>query len=373
MAAFTKRKNKDGSTTHRAVIVRKGYPRMSHTGTSRHAVELWAASEESKIIGGTAPKIIRDQRTVSALFDEYAVKITAKKRGNTSPEISRLGQYKQLKWASKLVGDVTERDAISFLEHIRTRPNAVTGQLLADSTVFLEWSTMCAIFNKAVMWRWIAVSPFKAVVEDAPKKGKPRTQGWTNDAIDAMLTALKYKRGTTPTTNRDYVACAILLAIDTAMRRGEVLHLTCEMVDLKSRVIRLPAEITKTNESRVIPLKPSAMELLGMMMKTTDVGLLFPVNVNSFMREFVQARRKAQIGDVHFHDARREATGRFVHELEVPVMTLAKITGHKTLGILLNTYYQPDMTKVAEDFARRTFTKPKPQKPAALTLVKGKR
>jgi hypothetical protein len=106
MAAFTKRKNKDGSTTHRAVIVRKGYPRMSHTGTSRHAVELWAASEESKIIGGTAPKIIRDQRTVSALFDEYAVKITAKKRGNTSPEISRLGQYKQLKWASKLVHDV---------------------------------------------------------------------------------------------------------------------------------------------------------------------------------------------------------------------------------------------------------------------------
>jgi integrase len=361
MAAFSKWKNKDGSTTHRAVIVRKGYARMSHTDTTRHAVELWAATEEAKIIGGAAPKIIRDQRTAIALFDEYAAKVTSTKRGDTAPELSRLGQYKRLKWATKLVGDVTERDAIAFLEHLRTRVNEVTGRPLAPGTVFFEWCAMCAIFNKAVTWRWIAVSPFKAVVEGAPKRGKPRTQGWSNEAVDAMLTALKYERGTTPTTNRDYIACAILLSIDTAMRRGEVLRLTCDMVDLKARVIRLPAEITKTNEARVI------------MMRTTDVGILFPVNRNSFMREFAQARRKAKIGDVHFHDTRREATGRFVHELDVPVMTLAKITGHRSLGILLNTYYQPDMTKVAEDFARRQFTKPKPQKPAALTLVKGKR
>ena len=49
--------------------------------------------------------------------------------------------------------------------------------------------------------------------------------------------------------------------------------------------------------------------------------------------------------DLHFHDTRREALSRLAKKVDV--MTLAKISGHRDIQILLNTYYAPDMSDVA--------------------------
>ena len=49
--------------------------------------------------------------------------------------------------------------------------------------------------------------------------------------------------------------------------------------------------------------------------------------------------------DLHFHDTRREALSRLAKKVDV--MTLAKISGHRDIKILLNTYYAPDMSDVA--------------------------
>ena len=49
---------------------------------------------------------------------------------------------------------------------------------------------------------------------------------------------------------------------------------------------------------------------------------------------------------MHFHDSRREALTRMAKK--VPVETLAKISGHRDLRILLNVYYNPDMAEVAD-------------------------
>ena len=35
---------------------------------------------------------------------------------------------------------------------------------------------------------------------------------------------------------------------------------------------------------------------------------------------------------------------------KLPVKVLAKITGHKTIGILINTYYNPDAQDLVEMF-----------------------
>ena len=52
----------------------------------------------------------------------------------------------------------------------------------------------------------------------------------------------------------------ILFAIETGMRRGEILSLTWENVHLEKRYVQLPD--TKNGESRDVPLSPLAMELL---------------------------------------------------------------------------------------------------------------
>jgi integrase len=50
---------------------------------------------------------------------------------------------------------------------------------------------------------------------------------------------------------------------------------------------------------------------------------------------------------LHFHDSRAEALTRLARRVDV--MTLAKISGHKDLSILQNTYYRES----AEDIAAR--------------------
>ena len=48
----------------------------------------------------------------------------------------------------------------------------------------------------------------------------------------------------------------------------------------------------------------------------------------------------------HFHDTRHEAITRMVGVRKLPVEILAKITGHKKIDVLVNTYYNRPLAKV---------------------------
>ena len=52
----------------------------------------------------------------------------------------------------------------------------------------------------------------------------------------------------------DYLIPIIKVAYHTGMRRGEILRLSWDKVDLKEGFIRLKPEDTKTNEGRHVPL-----------------------------------------------------------------------------------------------------------------------
>jgi integrase len=49
--------------------------------------------------------------------------------------------------------------------------------------------------------------------------------------------------------------------------------------------------------------------------------------------------------DLHFHDARHEACTRLAQIL--PIQDLAKVSGHRDLKILLNTYYNITAPEIA--------------------------
>ena len=49
--------------------------------------------------------------------------------------------------------------------------------------------------------------------------------------------------------------------------------------------------------------------------------------------------------DIHFHDSRREALTRLAKIYSA--MDLAKISGHRDIRILLNTYYAPTVQDLA--------------------------
>ena len=114
------------------------------------------------------------------------------------------------------------------------------------------------------------------------------------------------------------------------MRRGELLGLEWQHVDLDKRTAYLP--ITKNGTNRTIPLSLKAIETLQLLPRDIS-GRVFPLSATALRGLWARACKRAGIEDLRFHDLRHEATSRFF-EKGLNVMEVAAITGHKDLRML---------------------------------------
>jgi integrase len=125
------------------------------------------------------------------------------------------------------------------------------------------------------------------------------------------------------------IAPIITLALETAMRRGEILAVRSEHIEFK-RTLLIPE--SKNGRARTIPLSVPALELLSA--HAVNEGRLFPLSANAFRLAWERVKRRAGIADLHFHDLRHEAISRlFEKGLSVPEVAL--ISGHRDLRMLL--------------------------------------
>ncbi len=150
--------------------------------------------------------------------------------------------------------------------------------------------------------------------------------------------------GNEPVLTQHFVAWGFLFALETAMRRGEILAM--EKKDIFDGHVHLPK--TKNGESRNVPLSEEAKELLALIKH--DGRKIIPQSENAF--RLMWEKRKATVGlnNLHFHDTRHEAITRMVRIRKLPVEVLAKITGHKKIDVLVNTYYNPNADDLIEAF-----------------------
>jgi integrase len=125
----------------------------------------------------------------------------------------------------------------------------------------------------------------------------------------------------------------IILAIETAMRRGEMLDLQWQHVDLFACVAHLP--LTKNGDTRDIPLSRRAVATLQELKadKDRNAQLVFPVTGNSIRLAFEHLRVRAGLDDFHFHDLRHEAVSR-LFEKGLNIAEVSAISGHKELKML---------------------------------------
>ena len=123
----------------------------------------------------------------------------------------------------------------------------------------------------------------------------------------------------------------IELAIETGMRRSEILGIKGADINLDRRMLVLPE--TKNGSSRTIPLSYRALALLQPLIGETQVRI-FPLSGNAVRLAWEKLRRRANITDLHFHDLRHEAISRFF-DLGLTVPEVASISGHKDARMLL--------------------------------------
>ncbi|MET3725091.1 site-specific integrase [Sphingomonas trueperi] len=142
---------------------------------------------------------------------------------------------------------------------------------------------------------------------------------------------------------------AILFAIETALRRGELLALEWSAIDFRTRTAYIPH--TKTGYPRTIPLTDAAIAVLKCVPRRD--GRVFPMTAMALKLGWNRVRDRASLPDLRFHDLRHEAISRFA-EMGLTTVELAAISGHRDLRMLARyTHIQP--SALARKLAGRSW------------------
>ncbi|MDG6026865.1 MAG: site-specific integrase [Candidatus Brocadia sp.] len=128
----------------------------------------------------------------------------------------------------------------------------------------------------------------------------------------------------------------VLVAVHTGMRKGEILNLKWDQVDLRNNLILL--DKTKNGERREIPINSILKELFASMPRSLESEYVF-VDMKgkpygNIKRSFSTALRRAEIRDFHFHDLRHTFASHSVMT-GVDLTSVKELLGHKSLTMTL--------------------------------------
>lgn len=308
--------------------------RDSGTFQSKAEASGWAAKRESEILA--TGKGLYPRKTLQDAIDRYRKEVSSRKGGARAEglrfdALSR--DFPDL--VGKVLSEIRTPDWVEW----RTKRLKV----VAPASVRRDVNLFRNLFSTARdEWKWTGESPFKGF--QVPSDSAPRERRVAMHEVKKLCRWLGYVTGKV-TGKQQEVALAFLLALRTGMRAGELLSLSDQTVDIARRVARVPHKTQYlTGRPREIPLTKHAIRLLKPMMGR---GKVFTVGDKSLDAMFRKARKALLIEDLHFHDSRAEALTRLARKVDV--MTLARISGHKDLKLLLSTYYRES----AEDIAAR--------------------
>lgn len=259
--------------------------------------------------------------TVLKALEKYAIEITPKKKG-ADVELTRIGKLKKTSLADKSMYAVNPSDVLVALEEIGYSENNQRKYA----------SLISHLFRTAKQeWRMDVRNPVAGEIT-LPSNGKARDRRLKEgeaEKLDNLLTGQL----------RQY----FYLAIETSMRRGELLNLRWKQVDLKKATAWLTD--TKNGESRAIPLSSRARALFEEL-KDLDTDRVFTITQSQLRKGWEKVRTEAGLGDLRIHDLRHEATSRFF-EKGLNVIEAASITGHKSLT-MLKCYTHLNPTDIAK-------------------------
>ena len=323
MASIRKRGNR-----WQVRVNRRGFPAESRTFPTKTEAVHWSQIIESEMNKGLYISRTEAERTTfGEVLDRYIKEVSPHKRSGAD-EIIRLKAMK--------------RHRMSNLSMVAMTPTVLGDfrddrlKSCAPSTVVRELGMLSSVFNHCIReWRLPILNPVSLIRKPTLPKGRERILSIEEE--QRLLSAFE------PLGRRSiYMKPLVIVAIESAMRRGELLKLKWTDVDLKQRTAYL--DLTKNGEDRTVPLSTRAVATLKVLPRSID-GKVFPINIAAMEAAFHKGRIRARLPDVHFHDLRHTATTRLAEKL-TNILELSAVTGHKDLR-MLKRYYHPKASDLA--------------------------
>lgn len=252
----------------------------------------------------------------------YRDRVSIHKKGY-SQEKYRIGLYSRYPIADVPVREVTSIHIAAFRDQRLTEINQRTGNRLTPATVRLDMALLSDMFRIGkIEWGICDDNPVSNVRKPKLPPGRDRRLTPREER-----TIMRYctKQGT-----REMQAI-VQIALETAMRQGEILSLKWEHINLKGRIAHLPE--TKNGSKRDVPLTMLARDIIASQ-GVKPSGRVFSYTSNGLKSSWRSMIRNLKIHDLHFHDLRHEAISRLVERGVFDLMEVAAISGHKSLAML---------------------------------------
>jgi len=310
MATIRKRSGK-----YHAQIRKTGYQTLTKTFSSLTTAKRWASVTEADM-ERHLHVAIPDNTLLGELLERYEEEVSPLHKSH------QVEKYR-LKTLKRHLGDqrVSMLSPALVCKYRDTRLKVVSPASLKRELVILS-----SVLNTAIKEWGINLQQNPVSMVSLPKVGRGRDRRLEAGEEEKLLSA------------SDELKRIIIVALETGMRRGEILNIKKSHIDFVRQTLLI--NLTKTDTPRAIPLSSRAIEALREQLRgsqnviTIEETTLFSYTARGLSGAFLRLCRKRGLENLHFHDLRHEATSRFFEKGLNPV-EVATITGHKDTRMLM--------------------------------------
>lgn len=286
-------------------------------GASKKLAENTLKKREVEIAEGKHLDVKKDSKTT---FDELAkdfLKIHSKVNKKALAYKRDLGLIKNLsvEFSGKKLSEITSKMVEKYKERRKKE--------VSPATVNREVACLKCMFNKAIEWKEAADNPVRKV--KLFKENNQRVRYLELEEIKTLLDNCP-----------EHFKPIVITALNTGMRRGEILGLKWEAIDLGRGLIYLTD--TKNGERREVLINEELRKILTKLKRYKNSPYVFHKKDGEPYKDvrklFETALKKSGIIDFRFHDLRHTFASHLVM-MGVDLKTIQELMGHKSIEMTL--------------------------------------
>ena len=296
--------------------------------------------------------------------DTYRPWLKAHRPDTADDALAKLKRHFAI-WNSRPLSGITAED----IENWKVRR---LNEGTAPSTVLRDVMALSGVLTRAVKLSKLADNPIRRVerprIDRTPKVrylGSLGDDGEEKRLRDALRERDAEMREARESANKwrkarkqdllpklphygDHLTPAVLISMNTGLRRGELLKLKWIVIDWRGKHVMIEGNTSrKSEQTRYVPLNDEALEALKRWKEQAPEGeRVFPIDT-SFKTAWGALLERAKITKFRWHDLRHHFASRLV-QAGVPLNTVRELLGHASMAMTLRyAHLAPDQKREA--------------------------
>jgi len=306
-------------------------------GSSRKLAANALKKRQIGVVEGKYLDIRREQKTRFEDFAEEYLALHSKLKKSYYTDCKIVNLLKR-HFSGQYLYEITSLDVERF--------KSQRAKEVSPATVNRALAVLKSMYNKAILWDRVVKNPCKGV--KLFKENNQRLRFLEREEIEKLLFSCC-----------EHLKPIVIVALNTGMRKSEILGLKWHDIDIKRNIIHLYD--TKNGEKREVPMNDIVVKALVAVPKHRDSAYIFcnkdGESYGDIKKSWLTAVKKACIIDFHFHDLRHTFASQLVMA-GVDLNTVRDLLGHKSMEMTLRySHLSPDHKQRAVDvLAKRIVT-----------------